>query len=198
MASAFNMLRPNDLIWSYVVNNYLKGQVPGAFDLLAWNSDSTRIPAANHSFYLRGCYLENRLARGLMEIGGKKLSLGKIKIPIYSLATAEDHIAPAPSVFLGAKYFGGEVRYVLAGSGHIAGVINPPAKQKYQYWTGPRPDGTLEDWRRKTVEHPGSWWLDWIAWVVAQAPEKVAARKPGGKKLKALCDAPGDYVKVVA
>lgn len=198
MASAFNMLRPNDLIWSYVVNNYLKGQVPGAFDLLAWNSDSTRIPAANHSFYLRGCYLENRLAKGEMEIDGKKLSLGKIKIPVYSLATAEDHIAPATSVFIGAKYFGGDVRYVLAGSGHIAGVINPPAKQKYQYWTGPRPEGTFEEWRQKTVEHPGSWWLDWIAWVIAQAAEKVAARKPGGKKLKPLCDAPGNYVKVVA
>jgi polyhydroxyalkanoate synthase subunit PhaC len=198
MASAFNMLRPNDLIWSYVVNNYLKGQIPGAFDLLAWNADSTRIPAANHSFYLRGCYLENRLARGVMEIGGKYLSLGKITVPIYSLATAEDHIAPATSVFLGAKYFGGDVRYVLAGSGHIAGVINPPAKQKYQYWTGAQPQGTLEEWRKSTVEHPGSWWLDWISWLVALAPEQVAARKPGGKTLKAICDAPGEYVKAVA
>jgi len=196
MASAFNMLRPNDLIWPYVVNNYLKGQVPAPFDLLAWNSDSTRIPAANHSFYLRSCYLENSLAKGEMEIDGVKLLLGKITIPIYSLATVEDHIAPAKSVFTGAKLYGGDVRYVLAGSGHIAGVINPPAKPKYQYWIGPKPDGTLEDWRAQTSEHKGSWWLDWIEWIRAQSPDKVPARKPGGKKLKPLCDAPGEYVRV--
>jgi polyhydroxyalkanoate synthase len=197
MASAFNMLRPNDLIWPYVVNNYLKGQQPAAFDLLAWNSDSTRIPAANHSFYLRNCYLENRLAKGEMELGGIKLTLSKVTIPIYSVATQEDHIAPARSVFIGAKLFGGDVRYVLGGSGHIAGVINPPAKVKYQYWLGPKPDGTLEEWRAAATEHPGSWWLDWIDWLKALAPEQVAAREPGDGKLEAICDAPGEYVKVV-
>jgi polyhydroxyalkanoate synthase len=197
MASAFNMLRPNDLIWPYVVNNYLKGQQPAAFDLLAWNSDSTRIPAANHSFYLRNCYLENRLAKGEMELGGIKLTLSNVTIPIYSVATQEDHIAPARSVFIGAKLFGGDVRYVLGGSGHIAGVINPPAKVKYQYWLGPKPDGTLEEWRAAATEHPGSWWLDWIDWLKALAPEQVAAREPGDGKLEAICDAPGEYVKVV-
>ena len=198
MANAFNMLRPNDLIWSYVVNNYLKGQAPFAFDLLYWNADSTRMPAANHSFYLRNCYLENKLSRGEMVLAGKTLDLKKVTIPIYNLATREDHIAPAKSVFVGSKAFGGEVRYVLAGSGHIAGVVNPPAKGKYQYWVGGPVKGELEEWIAKASEHPGSWWPDWIAWIAAQAPDKVKARKPGGGKLKALCDAPGTYVKIRA
>jgi polyhydroxyalkanoate synthase len=196
MASAFNMLRPNDLIWPYVVNNYLKGQQPAAFDLLAWNSDSTRIPAANHSFYLRCCYLENRLAKGEMELDGKKLSLGKVTIPIYSIATQEDHIAPAKSVFNGVKLFGGDVRFVLGGSGHIAGVINPPTKIKYQYWLGPKPVGSFDEWRAAVTEHPGSWWLDWIEWISSQGSEQAAARMPGDGKLMPLCDAPGDYVRV--
>ena len=144
MANAFNMLRPNDMIWSYVVNNYLKGIEPMAFDLLAWNSDSTRMPRANHSFYLRNCYLNNQFARKKMVIGGVTLDLGKITVPVYNLAAKEDHIAPARSVFNGAKLFGGEMRYVLGGSGHIAGVINPPGpKPKYQYWTGEKPVGNL-------------------------------------------------------
>ncbi|PPQ39278.1 polyhydroxyalkanoate synthase [Rhodoblastus acidophilus] len=196
MANAFNMLRPNDMIWSYVVNNYLKGIEPMAFDLLTWNGDSTRMPRANHSYYLRNCYLENRLAQGEMVLGDEKLDLGKITIPVYNLATKEDHIAPAKSVFLGAKLFGGEMRYVLGGSGHIAGVVNPPGpKPKYQYWTGSRPEGAFEDWFAKAESHPGSWWPDWLAWVVAQAPEKVKARKPGGR-CKTLGDAPGDYVRI--
>src|SRR5436190_12160904 len=139
MATAFNLLRSNDLIWPYVVNNYLKGKEPPPFDLLYWNSDATRMPAANHSFYLRNCYLENRLAKGEMVLGGKKLDLKSINVPVYNLATREDHIAPAKSVLLGSKFFGGRIRFVLAGSGHIAGVINPPDKMKYQYWTGPKP-----------------------------------------------------------
>ena len=144
MANTFNMLRPNEMIWSYVVNNYLKGVEPMAFDLLAWNSDSTRMPRANHSFYLRNCYLNNQLAKKKMKLGDVTLDLGKVKIPVYNLAAKEDHIAPARSVFNGAKLFGGEMRYVLGGSGHIAGVINPPGpKPKYQYWTGPRPVGNL-------------------------------------------------------
>jgi polyhydroxyalkanoate synthase len=198
MSGAFNMLRPNDLIWSYAVNNYLKGKAPSAFDLLYWNSDSTRMPAANHSFYLRNCYLDNTLSRGEMSLGGKRLDLGKVKIPIYNLATREDHIAPAKSVFIGSQKFGGPVDYVLAGSGHIAGVVNPPYKVKYQYWTGPKPEGALEDWTAKAQEHPGSWWPHWFGWLEAQAPKRVAPRIPGAGGLPALCDAPGTYVKVKA
>ena len=196
MATAFNMLRPNDLIWSFVVNNYLKGQQPMPFDLLVWNSDSTRMPAANHSFYLRNFYLDNKLTKGDLVIGGKTLDLSKVTAPIYNLATREDHIAPAKSVFIGSKYFGGEMRYVLAGSGHIAGVVNPPTKPKYQFWTGPRPQGEFEDWRSAATEHKGSWWVDWIDWIEKQSPEKVPARQPGGGKLPALCEAPGEYVRV--
>ncbi|MDP3256597.1 MAG: class I poly(R)-hydroxyalkanoic acid synthase [Bosea sp. (in: a-proteobacteria)] len=194
MAGAFNMLRPNDLIWSYAVNNYLKGKAPTPFDLLYWNSDSTRMPAANHSFYLRNCYLENKLSKGEMVIGGKRLDLGAVKIPIYNLATREDHIAPARSVFTGSQCFGGPVDYIVAGSGHIAGVVNPPGKVKYQYWTGGPPRGTYEDWIGAAQEHPGSWWPHWFSWVEAQAPKRVKARVPGSGKLPALADAPGTYV----
>lgn len=198
MANAFNMLRPNELIWNYVVNNYMKGVEPAAFDLLTWNSDCTRIPRANHSFYLRNCYLENNLTRGEMVIDGVKLNLRKVKIPVYELATREDHIAPARSVFTGAKYFGGPVKYVLAGAGHIAGVVNPPSKEKYQYWTGGPPIGSFDEWVKSAKETKGSWWGDWLQWLVAQAPKKVKAREPGGGKLKPICDAPGEYVKVKA
>jgi polyhydroxyalkanoate synthase len=194
MANAFNMLRSNDLIWPYVVSNYLKGKQP---HLLYWNSDSTRMPAANHSFYLRNCYLENKLSKGQMEIGGEHLDLGNVTVPIYNLATREDHIAPAKSAFLGSKFFGGPVKYVLAGSGHIAGVVNPPGpKVKYQYWTGDAPVGNLDNWIKKATEHPGSWWPDWIEWIKAQAGEMVPAREPGGGKLTPIEDAPGSYVKV--
>lgn len=196
MAGAFNMLRPNDLIWSYAVNNYLKGKAPAPFDLLYWNSDSTRMPAANHSFYLRNCYLDNKLAKGEMEIGGKRLDLGKVTIPIYNLATREDHIAPAASVFIGSQSFGGPVEHVVAGSGHIAGVVNPPAKQKYQHWTNGPAQGSLEGWMASATEHPGSWWPHWFGWLEKQAPRKVKAREPGGGKLEPLADAPGTYVKV--
>jgi polyhydroxyalkanoate synthase len=197
MATAFNLLRSNDLIWPYVINNYLKGKAPFPFDLLYWNSDQTRMPAANHSQYLRGCYLENRLARGKMDIEGTKLDLRQVKIPIYNLATREDHIAPAKSVLVGSSLFGGPVKYVLSGSGHIAGVINPPEKKKYQYWTGPNPQGDdVEAWLAKATEHPGSWWPDWIEWIKTQNPALVPAREPGGGALKPIEDAPGSYVKV--
>ena len=198
MAQAFNMLRPNDLIWSYFVNNYLKGKEPMPFDLLVWNSDSTRMPEANHKFYLRHCYLQNDLSNGRMQLGGETLDLGKVMIPVYELAAKEDHIAPARSVFTGAKCFGGSVRYVMAGSGHIAGVVNPPAKTKYQYWSGGAPKGDFESWVASATETPGSWWPDWAEWVTKQAPEKVPARRPGEGKLKAIGDAPGDYVRVKA
>jgi polyhydroxyalkanoate synthase subunit PhaC len=198
MANAFNMLRPNELIWTYVVNNYMKGVEPAAFDLLYWNSDSTRIPRANHSFYMRSCYLENRITRGEMVMSGVPINLRLVKIPVYSIATREDHIAPARSVFRGVKFFGGDVTYVLGGSGHIAGVINPPAKGKYDYMTGGPVKGAFEEWTAKAEEHPGSWWPHWLQWITAQAPRKVRARKPGGGKLEVLCDAPGDYVRVKA
>jgi polyhydroxyalkanoate synthase subunit PhaC len=198
MANSFNLLRSNDLIWPYVINNYFKGKEPMAFDLLFWNADSTRLPAANHSFYLRNCYLENKLARGEMVIGGEKLDLRSIKVPVYNLATREDHIAPAKSVLLGSKSFGGPVKFVLSGSGHIAGVINPPGRHKYQYWTGQKPTSpSLERWLAKAVEHPGSWWPDWFAWLTGNdGGTAVPARTPGGGKLKPIEDAPGSYVKV--
>ncbi len=196
MATAFNLLRSNDLIWPYVINNYLKGKAPFPFDLLYWNSDATRMPAANHSQYLRSCYLENRIAKGEMEIDGVGLSLKRVKIPIYNLATREDHIAPAKSVFLGSALFGGPMKYVLAGSGHIAGVVNPPEKNKYQYWTGAKPRGAdVDKWLAKATEHPGSWWPDWLAWIRAQDGARVPAREPGGGVLVPIEDAPGSYVR---
>jgi polyhydroxyalkanoate synthase subunit PhaC len=196
MASAFNMLRPEDLIWSYVVNNYMKGKPPLAFDLLAWNSDSTRMTEACHLAYLRDCYLENKLARGKGRLGGKTLKLSNITIPAYHMATREDHIAPAKSVFLGAKLLSGKVRFVLAGSGHIAGVVNPVITPKYQYWLGKAPSGEFEDWLHSATERKGSWWGDWIRWVTRQSQKKVPARHPGDGALPPICDAPGEYVRV--
>jgi len=183
------------LIWPYVIGNYLKGEPPFAFDLLYWNSDSTRMPAANHSFYLRNCYLQNKLSKGEMMIAGEPADLGKITIPVYNLATVEDHIAPAKSVFLGSKFFGGPVKFVLAGSGHIAGVVNPPDRNKYQYWTDGPPSGNLDGWLAKAEERPGSWWPDWLAWIKEQDATEVEAREPGGGKLEPIEDAPGSYVK---
>jgi polyhydroxyalkanoate synthase len=195
MATAFNMLRSGDLIWPYVVNNYMRGKEPMPFDLLYWNADSTRMAAANHSFYLRNCYLENNLSRGHMRLAGRTVSLADISIPIYNLAAKEDHIAPARSVFLGCQYFGGDVDYVMAGSGHIAGVINPPQFNKYQHWTNGKPTGEFDDWVAGAKENPGSWWPHWQKWVEAKSSARVPARKPG-KGGKTLGNAPGSYVKV--
>ncbi|MER9234261.1 class I poly(R)-hydroxyalkanoic acid synthase [Mesorhizobium sp. M0622] len=195
MATAFNMLRSGDLIWPYVVNNYMRGKDPLPFDLLYWNADSTRMGAANHSFYLRNCYLENRLSQGMMELAGRAVSLKDVTIPVYNLASKEDHIAPALSVFLGSKYFGGEVDYVMAGSGHIAGVVNPPAAQKYHYWTGGKPVGDFDEWFAKAANHPGSWWPHWQRWIEAKDNARVPARKPG-EHMQVLGEAPGTYVKV--
>jgi polyhydroxyalkanoate synthase len=196
MANTFNMLRSNDLIWPYVVNNYMRGKKPFPFDILYWNSDATRMPAANHSFYLRNCYLHNRLTKGEMEIAGVKLDLKKVKVPVYNLATREDHIAPAKSVLHGSQFFGGPVKYVLAGSGHIAGVVNPPSKPKYQYWTGDAPKGSdVDAWMKTAVEHPGSWWPNWLEWIKSHDDKTVPARAIGGGKLKPLEDAPGSFVK---
>lgn len=195
MATAFNMLRSNELIWSYMVNNYLKGKQPTAFDLLYWNSDSTRMTAANHSFYLRKCYLDNALTTEKMILGGKPVHVDDIKVPIFSVAAKEDHIAPAKSVFYGMRFFNTDAKFILAGSGHIAGIVNPPAKQKYQFWTGGPAEGTLEEWMETATEHPGSWWPYWLEWLKQQDPGVVKARKPGGDKLTPLCDAPGTYVR---
>jgi polyhydroxyalkanoate synthase len=199
MAMAFNMLRSNDLIWSYVVSNYLKGQPPSSFDLLHWNSDATRMPAANHSYYLRNCYLENRLSTGSMVLDNTLLDLSKVKVPVYNLATREDHIAPADSVLYGSQFFGGPVKYVLSGSGHIAGVVNPPASGKYQYWTNDNiRNTTLADWLKGAQEHKGSWWPDWRQWLESIDAETVPARPVGTEALPPIEDAPGSYVRVRA
>src|SRR6201986_2505509 len=194
MAMAFNMLRSNDLIWSYVVNNYLKGQPPSAFDLLHWNSDATRMPAANHSYYLRNFYLENRLSTGSMVLDNTLLDLTKVKVPVYNLATREDHIAPAESVLYGSQFFGGPVKYVLSGSGHIAGVVNPPSSGKYQFWTNDNiKDVTLADWLKGAQEHKGSWWPDWRQWLAAIDAEEMPARTVGAAAPPPVQDAPGRY-----
>lgn len=199
MAMAFNMLRSNDLIWSYVVSNYLKGQQPSAFDLLHWNSDATRMTQANHSYYLRNCYLENRLSTGTMVLDNTLLDLSKVKVPVYNLATREDHIAPAESVLYGSQFFGGPVKYVMSGSGHIAGVVNPPASNKYQYWTNDNiKDVTVAEWMKGAVEHKGSWWPDWRQWLGDLDPEEVPARAVGSDALPPIEDAPGSYVRVRA
>ena len=199
MAMAFNMLRSNDLIWSYVVSNYLKGKPPAAFDLLHWNSDATRMPAANHSYYLRNCYLENRLSSGSMVLDNTLLDLSKVKVPVYNLATREDHIAPADSVLYGSQFFGGPVKFVLSGSGHIAGVVNPPAAGKYQYWLSDNIKGiSLSDWIKGAQEHKGSWWPNWREWLGAIDAEEVQARSVGSDALPPIEDAPGSYVRVRA
>ena len=210
MGTTFNMLRANDLIWSFVVSNYLLGKEPAPFDLLYWNSDTTRMPEATHLFYLREFYKNNALSKGKMSFDSVKLDLSKVKTPIYLQSAKEDHIAPFRSVYKSTRLFGGPVRFIIAGSGHIAGVINPPSAKKYQYWTndkvGAQPDGkiakpfpaTVEEWQAGTTEHPGSWWGDWDQWLSELSGKKVPARKPGDGKLKLLGDAPGTYVKVKA
>ena len=196
MATVFNMLRPKDLIWPYIVNNYMLGKKPFPFDLLFWNQDSTRMSPTNHKFYLREFYQENKLARGQLSIGGVKLDLAKVKLPVYELCAKEDHIAPAKSVFIGSKLFGGPVTYVLAGSGHIAGVINPPTdKLKYQFWTNDKKTATLEAWFESATETKGSWWPHYAQWLARYSGPMVRARVPGAK-LGVIEDAPGSYVKV--
>ena len=197
MASSFNMLRANDLIWSFVVNNYLLGKEPFPFDLLYWNSDSTRMPAAMHSFYLRKMYLENKLVEpGALEIAGVPIDLGSIEVPSYVVATREDHIAPWRSAYAPARLFGGPVRFVLSASGHIAGIINHPDAGKYCYWTKAKTAKTPEAWLKGATRHDGSWWPDWDKWVKRHAGQKdIAARVPGEGPLKALADAPGEYVR---
>ena len=198
MAGTFNMLRSNDLIWSFVVNNYLMGKDPFPFDLLYWNSDSTRMPAKMHSFYLRKMYMENRLVQpGGIEIDGVKIDLGKIKTPCYFISAIEDHIAPWKSTYMGARNFGGQVRFVLGGSGHIAGIVNPPSANKYGYWINPaaKMPATPDEWFEGAQQHAGSWWTNWQSWITEQSGDQVDARDPAKGKLKVLEDAPGSYVK---
>ncbi len=198
MGTTFNMLRSNDLIWSFVVNNYLMGKEPFPFDLLYWNSDSTRMPAKMHSFYLRNMYMKNLLrVPGGIEVGGVPIDLSKVTIPSYFISTVEDHIAPWKSVYLGSRALGGPVRFVLGGSGHIAGIVNPPSANKYCYWTNAANPPTPEEWQAGATRHEGSWWNDWTQWIAAQnGDDRVPARVPGDGKLKPIEDAPGSFVAV--
>jgi polyhydroxyalkanoate synthase len=196
MANTFNMLRANDLIWSFVVNNYLLGKDPFPFDLLYWNSDSTRMPAAMHSFYLRRMYQENKLvAPGGIILKGVSLDLRRIKTPTYILSTREDHIAPWVATYAATQLYKGPVRFVLAASGHVAGVVNPPDANKYGYWTNDELPADAQAWLAGATQNPGSWWVDWAAWAAKHSGPKVPARKPGDGKLKPIEDAPGSYVK---
>jgi polyhydroxyalkanoate synthase len=196
MADTFNALRSNDLIWNYVVDNYYIGKQPPPFDLLYWNADQTRMPKALHLFYLRKFYRDNALTQGKLTMLGEQLSLKDVTIPIFMQSSMEDHIAPAQSVYNSAMAFGGPVEFIVAGSGHIAGVINHPAANKYQYWTNRTLKGAIEDWFAFADEHPGSWWPHWDAWLRERSGPDVPARTPGDGELKPLADAPGEYVKV--
>jgi polyhydroxyalkanoate synthase len=199
MAATFNLLRGRDLIWSYVVNNYLMGEEPAPFDLLYWNSDTTNLPAGWHRDYLESLYKGNRLAvSGGISVAGTPVDIDAVKTPTYVQAGREDHISPPQSVWKIMNHFAGAKRFVLAGSGHIAGVVNPPAAQKYQYWVNAKACDTLEDFVEGAEEHKGSWWPDWLDWLKKQDGETVkaeGARVPGKGKLKAIEDAPGAYVK---
>ncbi len=197
MATTFNMLRANDLIWSFVVNNYLLGNDPFPFDLLYWNSDSTRMPARMHSFYLRHMYQENLLSQpNGITLAGVPIDLRKIKTPAYFLSTREDHIAPWKSTYRGTQLLSGPKRFVLAASGHIAGVVNPPEGGKYSHWINPDLPADPEEWFKGATEIAGSWWPDWQRWVTAQSKAQVPAREPGDGKLQPIEDAPGSYVQV--
>ncbi|MCR9254977.1 MAG: class I poly(R)-hydroxyalkanoic acid synthase [Alphaproteobacteria bacterium] len=197
MATTFNMLRANDLIWSFVVNNYLLGKDPFPFDLLYWNGDSTRMPAAMHSFYLRKCYQENKLKDpGGIQLGGVDIDLAQIKTPVFILSTKEDHIAPWKATYAGTQLYSGPIKFVLSGSGHIAGVVNPPTKPKYGFWTYSRKVKDPDQWLAKATHNEGSWWPEWDKWVGKYAGGKVPARVPGDRELEPLADAPGTYVTV--
>lgn len=195
MSSAFNMLRSNDLIWSFYINNYLLGKDPTIFDLLYWNSDSTNMPGKMHSYYLRNMYLENKLCQpGALNIADVDIDVSTVDIPCYFISAHDDHIAPWVSTYAGARLFSGPVRFVLGGSGHIAGIVNPPAKNKYGYRVGPaKLPAHPDDWLKKAKEHEGSWWPDWDKWLKSKEKEQVDARPPG-KVLGVLEDAPGSYV----
>jgi polyhydroxyalkanoate synthase len=197
MATTFNMLRANDLIWSFYVDNYLLGKEPLKFDLLYWNADSTRMPRETHLFYLREMYIKNNLSTpGGITLKGVPIDLSKITIPIYIQAAKEDHIAPYQSVFKSTGFYSGPVRFMLAGSGHIAGVINPPAANKYNHWINEEQPKDLNTWIETAEERPGSWWNDWDKWLKKHSGTKVVARIPGDAELTVIEDAPGSYVSV--
>ncbi len=194
MARTFSLLRANDLIWNYVTSNWLMGEDPPAFDILAWNSDTTRLPAAMHSFYLRSCYVENALARGELELAGTRLQLDDVTADTYVLAAKEDHIAPWRSSYRTTQLLrGSEVRFVLSSSGHVAGIVNPP-NPKSRYWTLDEHPPDADDWVASASEHEGSWWADWAAWIEARAGERQAPPQLGSQSYPAIADAPGSYV----
>jgi polyhydroxyalkanoate synthase len=197
MAFSFNTLRENDLFWSFFINNYLKGERPAAFDLLYWNTDSTNLPAAMHSYYLRNMYLNNLLIEiDALELDGVKIDLSAVKVPGYFISAAQDHIALWQATYRGAQVLGGKNRFVLGGSGHIAGIVNPPEANKYGYWTNDTLADSPDDWYQGSENHDGSWWLDWQQWVLKQGDmDRVAVRQPGDGKLEVIEDAPGRYVK---
>ncbi|MCU7371769.1 class I poly(R)-hydroxyalkanoic acid synthase [Paucibacter sp. O1-1] len=199
LATTFSFLRPNDLVWNYVVGNYLKGEAPPPFDLLYWNGDSTNLPGPMYCWYLRHTYLQNELRiPGRLSVCGEKLDLGLIEAPVYIYGSREDHIVPWDSAYRSTQVLKGKKRFVLGASGHIAGVINPPAKKKRSHWIGKTAalPATAEQWMETAVEHAGSWWPDWAAWLAGHAGAKKAAPKtPGGKGYKAIEPAPGRYVK---
>jgi polyhydroxyalkanoate synthase len=196
MADTFNSLRANDLIWNYVVDNYYLGKGPLPFDLLYWNADQTRMPKTLHLFYLRTFYRDNALTEGKLDLLGEQVSLGDVTIPVFLQSSKEDHIAPCASVMRTASFFGGPVDFIAAGSGHIAGVINHPNAGKYQYWTNPSCNRSVDDWFNGATEHKGSWWPHWDQWLARHAGEDIPARVPGEGKLKPICPAPGEYVRV--
>ena len=199
MATTFNMLRANDLIWSFVINNYLLGKEPFPFDLLYWNSDSTRMPQAMHSFYLREFYQNNKLVKpGGVTLGGVPIDLRKVRIPVYMLSTREDHIAPWEATYAATQIFRGQIDFALAGSGHIAGVINPAGSKKYGYWLNEKLPADPKDWLETAIHHEGSWWPNWMEWIGKKSGAKVKARIPGKGKLKPIEDAPGSYVRIKA
>ena len=196
MATTFNMLRANDLIWTFVINNYLLGRKPPEFDLLYWNSDYTRLPETMHTWYLRELYLENRLVEpGGVEMDGVPIDLSTIDLPVYIQSAREDHIAPYPSVYKATQIYSGDVTFMLAGSGHIAGVINPPAANKYGYWTNDELPEDPEEWIEGADYHEGSWWGHWNEWIEQYAGPRVPAREPGGGVLPQIEPAPGSYVR---
>lgn len=201
LASTFSFLRPNDLVWNYVVGNYLKGETPPPFDLLYWNSDSTNLPGPMFAWYLRNTYLENNLVKpGKLTVCGEKVDLGQVDIPVYIYGSREDHIVPIAGAYASTRHLPGKKRFVMGASGHIAGVINPPAKNKRSYWTNDKLPATLDAWQQGAKEHPGSWWPDWAAWLKGHAGKQVAAPKTYGKgaRYKAIEPAPGRYVKAKA
>ena len=199
MATTFNMLRANDLIWGFVVNNYLLGKEPFPFDLLYWNSDATRMPPAMHSFYLRNMYQNNLLAKpNRISMKGVPIDLSTVEVPCYFLSCREDHIAPWKSTYTGSKLFGGPVRFVLAASGHIAGVVNPPEGGKYNHFVNTSAAPDADTWFKDATEISGSWWPDWHRWTTSFDDEKVPAREPGAGKLPSLEPAPGTYVTIRA